>query len=326
MIRIGIVSAATYGPSYRGEDVERTPGSYHGTAFVSTFNGYDEDSFDQYDWTFAPSNRRVDGARVVKIWDPHREWAENLADVCHIDHVCDTPEECADGMDAVIIVDDGSGEQAKYARYPLEQGVPTFCDKPLAMTARKAREIADFAKETGTPLMSASSLRFVPDIVELARTLDTIGDVHMATAVCGNHLVYYGLHALSMAYAVLGPGAVSCMNVGREGRNIVRIRFERGHDVVLIVGEREYMRAGYQISLYGTEGWRTIQPNTQDLYYYLLDRFMRLVRDDEVSVPIDEEVELIAALEAGAKSLEEDREVSISEVLNQATTVLGTLQ
>ena len=35
----------------------------------------------------------------------------------------------------VLIVDDGSGEQWKYALAPLRKGVPTFCDKPLAMTA-----------------------------------------------------------------------------------------------------------------------------------------------------------------------------------------------
>ena len=42
MIKLGLVSAATYGPGYRDEDAPRTPGSFHGTAFASTYNGYDE--------------------------------------------------------------------------------------------------------------------------------------------------------------------------------------------------------------------------------------------------------------------------------------------
>ena len=314
-IKLGIISAATYGATYRGEDVPRTPGSFHGTAFSSTYNGFDAARSKQWDWTFASGKKRIEGARIVKVWDPHREWAERLAEVCYIPEVCEHPEDCSDGVDGVIIVDDGSGKQSEYAEHPLRKGVPTFCDKPLAMTAKRAKEVADFAASTGTPFMSGSSLRFVPDILALRDEVKDLGDIHMATTICGNELVYYGIHALSMAYAVLGRGAASCMNVGQPGRNMVRVRFENGRDLMLMVGEREYMRAGYQISLYGTQGWRTVQPNLQDLYCYLLERFMALVTDGEVSVPLDEEVELIATLEAGKRSLVEGREVAVADML-----------
>jgi predicted dehydrogenase len=296
-------------------DAPRTPGSFHGTAFASTFNGYDPAKKSQYQWTFAAANKRLEGAQVVKVWDPHRDWAERLADVCSIPKVCETPEECTDGVDAVVIVDDGSGQQAKYAIEPLKKGIPTFCDKPLAMAGKRAKEIADFAKQTGTPFMSASSLRFVPDIIALKAKLAELDKIHIATVACGNEFVYYGIHALSMAYAVLGRGAVSALNVGQPGRNIVRIRFQAGHDVVVLVGERDYMQGGFQINLYGKKGWRTLNPDLTDLYYYLLERFLKLVRENEVSVPIDEEAELIAALEAGKRSLKEGREVTVAEVL-----------
>jgi predicted dehydrogenase len=311
MLKIGLVSAATYGYM----DAPRTPGSFHGTAFASTFNGYDEAKKSQYEWTFAAAKKPIEDARVVKVWDPHKEWAERLADVCSIPEVCDAPEECSEGVDAVIIIDDGSGRQYQYAYEPLRKGLPTFCDKPLAMTAKEAKQIAEFAKGTGTPFMSASSLRFVPDILALRDEIKNLGEIPIATTICGNELVYYGIHALSMAYGVLGGGAVSCLNVGKPGRNIVRVRFESGTDVVLLVGERDYMQAGYQISVHGQKGWRTVAPDLADLYWYLLDRFMKLVREGEVSVPIDEEVEVIAVLEAGKRSLAEGREVTVAEML-----------
>jgi len=315
MLELGIISAATYGPAYRGEDVPRTPGSFHGTAFSSAFNGHDQEKAGQWDWTFAPSGRRVEGARIVKIWDPQTEWAERLADVCSIPHVCAAPEECCAGVDAVLIVDDGSGDHCRYAVHPLRQGIPTFCDKPLAMTARRAREIAELAREAGTPFMSASSLRFVPDILAVKRELPELGEVHLATAVCGNELIYYGIHALSMYYAVFGGGAVSCLNAGQPDRNIVRVRFQNSRDLVLVVAEPRYMRAGYQISVYGTKGWKTLTPDLTDLYCYLLEQFVHLVRTGEEIVPVEEEVEVIAVLEAGQRSLAEGREVSIAEVM-----------
>ena len=163
--------------------------------------------------------------------------------------------------------------------------------------------------------MSASSLRFIPDIIQLRRDLPQLGDIHLATAACGNDLIYYGIHALSMIYAVLGPGAVSAINVGKADANIARIRFKDDRDVVLMVGERAKMRAGYQINLYGTKGWKTVTPNLKNLYTYLLAAFLDLVNTGKESVPIEEEIEVIAALEASQRSLELGREVSISEVM-----------
>ncbi len=312
MIRIGLISAATYGYM----DAPRTPGSFHGTAFSTVFNSYDPDKASQYEWTFAAASRTIEGAQVVKVWDPQIEWAERLADVCNIPEVCHQPEECTEDVDAVIIPDDGSGEHAQYGILPLCKGLPTFIDKPIAMIARRAKEIVDIAKETGTPLMSASSLRYVPDIVALHDEVSELGEIHLATTICGNELVYYGIHALETAYAVLGPGAVSCLNVGQPGRNIVRVRFESGRDLVLMVAEHEYMQAGYQINVYGQKGWRSIQPDLTDLYIYLMEQFIGMVKSGAREVvPLDEIVEVIAVLEAGKRSLAEGREVSVAEVL-----------
>jgi len=310
-LKLGLISAATYG--YMG--APRTSGSNHGTAFATACNGYDEVKRKQFQGTFVAAKKRIEGARVVKSWDPVKAAAERLADVCGIPTVCDSAEECCEGVDAVAIPDDGSGEQWKFALAPLRKGVPTFCDKPLAMTAKQAKEVAAVARRAGTPFMSASSLRFVPDVVTLAKEVPSLGKIHLATTICGNELVYYGIHALEMAYAVLGGGAVSCLNVGQPGRNIVRVRFESGRDLLLMVAEREWMRAGYQINLYGTKGWRSLTPNLADLYWYLLDRFLDLVRTKKESVPIEEEVEVIAVLEAGKRSLAENREVTVAEVM-----------
>ena len=290
-------------------------GSHHGTAFCSTFNGYDEQIADQWDWTFVKAADRIDNARITKVWDPQREWAERLAEACYIEQVVDTPEACCEDVDAVLIVDEGSGEQAKFATYPLERGVPTYCDKPLAMTAKAAREVAQLVRETGTPFMSASSLRFVPDIIALKDAVGELGEIHLVTTICGNDLIYYGIHALSMYYGIFGGGAVSCLNVGKPDCNIVRVRFEDDRDLVLMVGEREKMRAGYQINIYGTEGWKSVVPNITGLYYHLLQRFMDLLETGQEPVPVEEEVEVIAVLEAGKRSLAEGREVTVGEIL-----------
>jgi len=311
MIKLGLISAASYGTA----GVARAAGSNHGTAFATTFNGFDEAKAKECQGTFVRSTKRLETARVVRIWDPLRDAAERLAAACSIETVCATAEEACEGVDAVLLIDDGSGEQGKYAAHALKKGVPVFCDKPLAMTAKAAQQTATLARSTKTKFMSASSLRFVPDIVKLRGELGAIGPVYLASAACGNELVYYGIHALSMVYSVLGGGAVSCVNVGQPGLNIVRVRFTDHRDVVLTVGEKEWMTSGYQINLYGQKGWRTLKPDLANLYAYLLEAFLEYLRTGTEPYPIEQEVELIAALEAGKRSLKLGREVTIQEVL-----------
>lgn len=329
MLRIGLVSAGSYGRIYMEPDAPRTPGSFHGTAFACTFNGYDADKvaalYTPHKYTFAAANKRIPDCQVVKVWDPVRESAEMLAETCSIPEVTDTPEACCDDVDAVVIVDDGTAKQYEYAFYPLKNGTPTFCDKPLAMTAKEALTVQRAVEESGTKFMSASSLRFVPDILETKREVEEgkYGDVWVATSSCGNDLVYYGMHALSMAYGVFGRGAVSVMNVGQEKRNLARVRFESGRDVMLIVGEQPYMSAGWQFNLYGQKGWKPMTPDLTNLYTYLLEAFVDYVVNDNQTVPVDEEVELIAALEAGKISLREGREVTVAEVLDGSVSIAG---
>jgi len=309
MIRIGLVSAATYGQD------ERTPGSFHGTAFSTAFNGFNDNVAKQYEWTFVRSAARIDGCQVVKVWDPHREWAERLAAACNIDEVVDSPEAAVENVDAVIVVDDGTRHQYRWALPALAKGLPTFIDKPLAMTAGEAKSVLAYAERHGSKMMSASSLRYVPDMQQLKADAAGLQPIPIATTICGNELIYYGIHALEMAYEVLGPGAVSVVNVGREGRALCRVRFEHGTDVMLMVGERDYMRAGYQIALHGLGGWKTVQPDLNNLYVYLMERFIGMVKGGEQPVPSAEMHEVIAVLEAGKRSLATGEEISVAEVM-----------
>jgi len=312
-LRLALVSAATYGRP----GSERTRGSNHGTAFATIFNGYDEEKAAAMEGTFIKSQRRIEGARVVKVWDQDQGAAAALAAACGIETVAATPEECSEGVDAAILIDDGSGEQWRYAESPLRAGVPVFCDKPLAMNARDAAAMARLVRETGTPFLSASSLRFVPDITALRAEVeaDEIGPVRLVTVSGPGDLVYYGIHALSMAYGVLGGGVRSVHNVGRPGAHLVRLRHGEDCDILLTVADRERLRTGFQIQLHGEKGTRSVQPDLKDLYVYLLEAFLQQLATGEEPVPVEEEAELIAALEAGERSLELGREVELEELV-----------
>ena len=318
MLKIGLISAATFGTP----GSERLPGSSHGTGFASAINGWDESVAPE--WPAVPktsrqfhrTTRRVEGARIERVWDPHREWAEVFARLFGIPIVCATPEEACEDVDAVITIDDGSREQWRYAVHPVQRGLPVFTDKPLAMTAREARSLVELARSTGSRLMSSSALRFVPDVVALPGRVAEIGPVHVASAAGGVDLVYYGVHALTMIQAALGPGIEAATNIGRGDTNIVRYGHRADADVVLLLGEQGRMFSGYQVNLYGESGWITLTPDLTNCYSYLMETFVGYASGGDEAYPVEWELELIAALEAGKRSLAEGgREVTLAEVL-----------
>lgn len=200
LLRFGLIAPASYGRPGQ----PRTQGSNHGTGFATSCNGFDETRRAVFTGTFVAGERRMPNVEITRLWDPLRTAAENLAAVGRIPIVCARAEDCAEDVDAVVIADDGSGEQWRHATQ--------------------------------------------------------LDELQVATVTGSNDFVYDGIHGLSIAYAVWGRGAVSCVNVGQPGRHLARVRYRDGHDVMLIVADRDVVRVGDQITLYGSKGWKTVTP------------------------------------------------------------------
>jgi predicted dehydrogenase len=90
-----------------------------------------------------------------------------------------------------------------------------FIDKPLAAGLDDARRIVALSKETRTPFLSTSSVRFHPEIPAM-RENASVGRIKKveATYVLNKiefhpDLYYYGIHGVEALYAVMGTGCVS---------------------------------------------------------------------------------------------------------------------
>ena len=72
-----------------------------------------------------------------------------------------SPEELVEQVDAVWLGDaSGFGEDHFDLVAPaLQQGLPTFCDKPIGGTVAGTRKILEFAREHKAPIMSSSLFR-----------------------------------------------------------------------------------------------------------------------------------------------------------------------
>lgn len=273
---------------------------YHGFAFSGLLNGVASGQTLPEGWP--PFPQSVDEACISVVWDEDRAAAERLARVFGIEHVVDTLEEVASLCDGVIVTDDGTLQHYRHAPYFLENGIPTFIDKPLAPDAETAAMLIDLAARHNAPLMSGSALRYATESEELRTRPNLLGSIQLATAVGPNELFYYGIHPLELAHSILGGGIRSVQNIGSADQDIVKVSYGDGRILMLMVARG--IQGLFQLNLYGTEGHR--QVNVEDatgFYANLLRQVIVMVCERKAPVPIQDALEVIRALEAAKQSL-----------------------
>jgi hypothetical protein len=297
MIRIGMTAAVRF---------EKELGCHHGNAFSSMFNGWDQSTANRLDYpTHGATDDRLEGARVVKVYDEDREGAEKMARIYDIDEVCDTPDQLAEGTDAVIAADSGEFDKCELVVPALEAGLPTFIDKPLAETADVAQHIVDVAAANNAPLMSCSSFRWCDAAWEMREYLQRLGDIELLCGVSGQGKFHvYAIHPTEFAYGILGPGTESVVNVGAEDRDIVRMRRRDGAQVVLNMFYREVIGGGQMYTVCGSEGWHTVN-QLGATYHPMMQAFLTMAETGQMPLPADEMVEVIAVVEGARRSREQ---------------------
>ncbi|MFO8082212.1 MAG: Gfo/Idh/MocA family oxidoreductase [Armatimonadota bacterium] len=297
MIRIGITAAVRF---------EGERGCNHGNAYSSMFNGWDKEKAAELGFkTAGATDQRVDGARVVKIYDEDREGAEMMAQIYGIDEVCDSPEELTEGTDAVIAADSGEFDKWELVVPALEAGMPTFIDKPLAETPEVARQIVDLAAAYNAPLMSCSSFRWCDGAWEMREKLSELGKIELLSGVSGQGKFHiYAIHPTEFAYGILGAGVTSVINVGEEDRDVIRMKRADGAQVVMNMFFREVIGGGQMFTVCGKNGWHTVD-YLGALYHPMMEAFLSMVESGEMPIPGDEMVEVIAVIDAARRSREQ---------------------
>jgi hypothetical protein len=178
----------------------------------------------------------VPGARVVAAhptMSPDMPWSRDRA-VGFVSELrdrygvllVDTIPELLATCDAVLLCSlDGRPHPAQ-ARPVLEAGKPVFVDKPVAASYADARELYQLAQHTGTPMFSASAVRWYPGITDLAGT--DVGTVRGAISygpapIEPTHpdLFFYGIHPTEALFTVLGPGCVKVRRVTTPHTSII---------------------------------------------------------------------------------------------------------
>ncbi len=131
----------------------------------------------------------------------------------------DSIEELGEQVDAFLLTSVDGRQHLEQFRALCGFGKPVFIDKPLACSVADARAIAALAEETGTPWMSASSIRYAAGVSGLAAEDDEVGSCEAfgTMPILEDYPGYfwYGVHGADLLFSYLGRGCQPCPRAAR---------------------------------------------------------------------------------------------------------------
>lgn len=255
----------------------------------------------------------VDGAQIVvgcpgkSVIYPHRIPVETEKVRSLGLPLVDTPEKMLEyELDAVFIESNSGMQHLERARFFLDQGLALFVDKPFACSTADARAMIDLAKKVERPIMSASSLRYSPEVASLGDETDAAPEGVLVygpapTDPKNPGLFHYGIHAVEILYTLMGPGARSLVNIASEGADVVTAEWPDGR-IATVRGNRP--RSAYGFVAFADGKVIERRASTTITYRELLKQIVRMLETGKSPIPMEETFEIIEFIELARKSSE----------------------
>ena len=144
-------------------------------------------------WNYARILSRMEGARLVAIYDDNKSRLMKASQAFGVKEVYDNYEKLLkrEDLDAVVVTSENSRHR-EHAVLAAEAGKHVLCEKPIATSLNDADEIIGAARRHGVKLQIAFVMRYHPATVEVKRLIEEgeIGKVKVITAT--NHGKYPG--------------------------------------------------------------------------------------------------------------------------------------
>lgn len=275
-----------------------------------------------------PSNEHhVSGAKVVAAYSggspdfpPSIGRVEGFANELRDNYgvaILESPAEVATEVDAILLTSVDGRVHLKQFRELLPFKLPTFIDKPFAVSSEDARAIATLARENNIPLFSSSSLRYAE---AFAQTVATAGRENvwgadfsgpMAIEPTQPGLYWYGIHTVEMLYTTFGRGCVGVTAISNDDHDLVVGEWSDGR-VGTIRGNRKGGNS-FGALLHTASGSHFVDPmgDPKPGYASLLEKIIPMFQGGPAPIEIEETLEAIRFIEAANESRESGLRVAL---------------
>ncbi len=216
-------------------------------------------------------------------------------------------EELGEQVDAFLLTSVDGRQHLEQFRALCGFGRPVFIDKPLACSAADARAIAALALESGTPWMSASSIRYAAGISDLTGPDDEVGSCEAfgTMPILEDYPGYfwYGVHGADVLFSYMGRGCRSVRALHEDGMDLLVGTWQDGR-IGTVRGMR-FTAYHFGCTVFTQRGTLHGLAGEEPPAHLLLARqIVQFLQTGRTPIDPDETVEVMAFLDAAGRSLE----------------------
>ena len=221
----------------------------------------------------------------------------------------DKPADMIGKVDGMLIEAVDGTVHYERAKPFLDAGIPCFIDKPYACSVADAKKIAALAAKKKLPLFSSSSLRYAPELVAYradakhgkVKGCVTYGPASLSPVPERNAgLFHYGIHAVEMLYALMGPGCTRVTCTSEKDVDVATGRWSDGR-IATVRGTRA-PASGFGFTGFAEKGVQAVAVGTKFIYRELLKKIVEMFKTGKSPLDIAETIEIVAFIEAANKS------------------------
>jgi hypothetical protein len=204
-----------------------------------------------------------------------------------------------------ILLESVDGRQHLEQFQQMAVGKPVFIDKPFVTATDEARQLIQLARDTGTPIMSCSSLRYGAGIADLVGdderviSCEAFGPAALLDDYPG--LFWYGIHSAEILFSHMGVGCKGVRCIAYDDVDLVIGQWDDGR-IGVMRGTR-FEKGGFGCVVHTSGGARCgLSQREPPGYYLMLKRVMEFFQTRVSPIPIEETFEIASFLEAADKS------------------------
>ena len=189
------------------------------------------------------------------------ESANAVVEKTGVETVCQTAEEMAELVDAVMVVNQKGSVHYANAMPFVKKGMPIFVDKPFTSNVEQSRELYSQMMLHGCKVMGGSGMKYAPGIFEAKEMVDKFREEGIFVSASINFIMimdsdhdgiyFYAPHLVEMALAAFGwdPKAVQAVRTGKS--MLVTLQYE--DDAVALHFNRDGLK--YNTTIYTTKDY-----------------------------------------------------------------------
>jgi Oxidoreductase family, NAD-binding Rossmann fold len=236
--------------------------------------------------------------------------------------IVDTLEEAAEGTDAILLESVDGGTHLEQLRRLIVYKKSIYIDKPFSLSSAEAEKMAALAETYGTPIMSASALRFSEGLSNVLLQSDKgeiIGaDCFGPMDFLEDHgYFWYGIHAVEMLFTILGGGAETVTTHSNDDHDCIVGWWKDGRIGTVRGNHSGSQQFGALVHFEKGTEYVNVAADSKPFYASLLEEVIAFFHGGTPGVKLEETLEIVRFLEAANESLGSGGRVDMNNMLGK---------